>query len=177
MLKHSIALLFAFALTAACANELRFTLRSDPKTFNPLLVEDDASETIRYLTGGVLIRLNRYTQELEGELASKWKVVRKRAPHRLRASAESSLLRRHAVYLPGRRVYSAAIDGPGGAFRGRRQFSFDARTCRSKMYGANFGYGAISRAGCGAGRSVRSGSDSVGAIDRARKPPCWDRSL
>jgi peptide/nickel transport system substrate-binding protein len=29
---------------------------------------------VRYLTGGVLIRLNRYTQELEGELASKWKV-------------------------------------------------------------------------------------------------------
>jgi peptide/nickel transport system substrate-binding protein len=74
MLKHSIALLVAFALAAACANELRFTLRSDPKTFNPLLVEEESSETIRYLTGGVLIRLNRYTQELEGELASKWKV-------------------------------------------------------------------------------------------------------
>jgi peptide/nickel transport system substrate-binding protein len=49
-------------------------MRIEPKTFNPLLVDDEASETIRYLTGGVLIRLNRYTQELEGELASKWKV-------------------------------------------------------------------------------------------------------
>ena len=70
MLKHSMALLFAFALSAACANELRFTLRADPKTFNPLLVEEEASETIRYLTGGVLIRLTRYTQILEGDLGS-----------------------------------------------------------------------------------------------------------
>jgi peptide/nickel transport system substrate-binding protein len=37
-------------------------------------VEDESSLTVRYLTGGVLIRLNRYTQELEGELATKWKV-------------------------------------------------------------------------------------------------------
>ncbi|MGA2213504.1 MAG: ABC transporter substrate-binding protein [Bryobacteraceae bacterium] len=59
---------------ASSASELRFCLRIDPKTFNPLLVEDESSETIRYLTGGVLIRLNRYTQELEGELATQWKV-------------------------------------------------------------------------------------------------------
>jgi peptide/nickel transport system substrate-binding protein len=59
---------------ANAANELRFCLRTEPKTFNPLLVEDESSSSIRYLTGGVLIRLNRYTQELEGELATKWKV-------------------------------------------------------------------------------------------------------
>ncbi|MBZ5608018.1 MAG: ABC transporter substrate-binding protein [Acidobacteriia bacterium] len=71
----ALALAAAPAVTVArAAGELRFTLRSDPKTFNPLLVEEEPSETIRYLTGGVLIRLNRYTQELEGELASKWKV-------------------------------------------------------------------------------------------------------
>ena len=64
----------AALLAASAANELRFCLRSDPKTFNPLLVEDDSSAAVRYLTGGVLIRLNRYTQELEGELATKWKV-------------------------------------------------------------------------------------------------------
>jgi peptide/nickel transport system substrate-binding protein len=62
------------AAGASWASELRFCLRSDPKTFHPLLVEDEASDTVRYLTGGVLIRLNRYTQELEGELATKWKV-------------------------------------------------------------------------------------------------------
>ena len=54
--------------------ELRFCLRSEPKTFDPLKVEDDASAAIRYLTGGVLVRLNRQTQELEPELAQSWKV-------------------------------------------------------------------------------------------------------
>jgi peptide/nickel transport system substrate-binding protein len=67
-------LLAALGFGALSAGELRFCLRVEPKTFNPLLVEEEGSETIRYLTGGVLIRLNRYTQELEGELASKWKV-------------------------------------------------------------------------------------------------------
>src|SRR5882724_11912437 len=54
--------------------ELHFCLRGEPKTFNPLLVEEDSSETIRYLTGGVLIRLNRQTQALEPGLAVSWKV-------------------------------------------------------------------------------------------------------
>ncbi len=36
--------------------ELRFCLRAEPKTFDPLKVEDDASVSIRYLTGGVLVR-------------------------------------------------------------------------------------------------------------------------
>src|SRR6478672_4181460 len=66
-------------LGLACAfaqdgGELRFCLRSEPKTFNPLLVEDDASETIRYLTGGVLVRVNRLTLKAEPELAVSWKV-------------------------------------------------------------------------------------------------------
>jgi peptide/nickel transport system substrate-binding protein len=72
MLRYTLVVLLA--LGTIFASELRFALRIEPKTFNPLLVDDEASETIRYLTGGVLIRLNRYTQELEGELASKWKV-------------------------------------------------------------------------------------------------------
>src|SRR3954467_12074678 len=54
--------------------ELRFCLRSEPKTFDPLKVEDDASAAIRYLTGGVLIRMNRQIQTLEPELAQSWKV-------------------------------------------------------------------------------------------------------
>jgi peptide/nickel transport system substrate-binding protein len=55
-------------------SQLRFCLGSQPKTFNPLLVADDASDTVRYLTGGVLMRLNRKTQQLEPELATSWKV-------------------------------------------------------------------------------------------------------
>jgi len=54
--------------------ELHFCIRGEPKTFNPLLVEEDASEAVRYLTGGVLIRLNRQTQALEPGLATSWKV-------------------------------------------------------------------------------------------------------
>ena len=75
MLRFTVGALVVLVPLAHAASELRFTLRSDPKTFNPLMVEEESSETIRYLTGGVLIRLNRYTQELEGELASKWKVL------------------------------------------------------------------------------------------------------
>jgi peptide/nickel transport system substrate-binding protein len=62
-------------LLAQTGGELRFCLRSEPKTLNPLLAADDASETVRYLTGGVLVRVNRLTQELEPELATSWKVT------------------------------------------------------------------------------------------------------
>jgi peptide/nickel transport system substrate-binding protein len=55
-------------------NELHFCLRSEPKTFDPLKVDDDASFAVRYLTGGVLVRMNRQTQALEPELAQSWKV-------------------------------------------------------------------------------------------------------
>jgi peptide/nickel transport system substrate-binding protein len=80
---HPIAKVFAvfvFCLASFCARslaqggELRFCLRSEPKTFDPLKVDDDASGAIRYLTGGVLIRENRQTQQLEPELALSWKV-------------------------------------------------------------------------------------------------------
>ena len=82
-----VGIVLAFALTLGwpsftsadsagqSGGELHFCLRGEPKTFNPLLVEEDASETIRYLTGGVLIRLNRQTQALEPGLAVSWKVA------------------------------------------------------------------------------------------------------
>lgn len=63
-----------FAGNALAQGTLRFCLRSEPKTFDPLKVEDDASVAVRYLTGGVLVRLNRQTQALETELAQSWKV-------------------------------------------------------------------------------------------------------
>jgi peptide/nickel transport system substrate-binding protein len=74
------AILYAFIVCfvslgqAFAENQLRFCLHSDPKTFNPLIVDDDASEAVRYLTGGVLVRLNRRTQQLEPELATSWKL-------------------------------------------------------------------------------------------------------
>src|SRR5215471_2871627 len=70
----SVTILMVGIASAQSGPELRFCLRNEPKTFNPLLVEDDASETVRYLTGGVLVRSNRQTQKLEPELASSWKL-------------------------------------------------------------------------------------------------------
>jgi peptide/nickel transport system substrate-binding protein len=81
-----IARVKAFAIALVClvfllghaaaqgGGELRFCIRTEPKTFDPLKVEDDASAAIRYLTGGVLVRVNRQTQELEPGLALSWKV-------------------------------------------------------------------------------------------------------
>jgi peptide/nickel transport system substrate-binding protein len=70
----SISGLAILSGSAIAQGELRFCLRSEPKTFDPLKVEDDASVAIRYLTGGVLVRMNRQTQALEPELAKSWKV-------------------------------------------------------------------------------------------------------
>lgn len=70
----SLVCIAILASSAIAQGELRFCLRSEPKTFNPLKVEDDASVTIRYLTGGTLVRMNRQTQVLEPELAQSWKV-------------------------------------------------------------------------------------------------------
>ena len=74
----SFTLALAFLLTLAAfgqnGGELRFCLRTEPKTFDPLLVDEDSSLAVRYLTGGVLARVNRHTQELEPELAESWKV-------------------------------------------------------------------------------------------------------
>jgi peptide/nickel transport system substrate-binding protein len=69
-----LAFCAAIASNASAQGQLHFCLRSEPKTFDPLKVEDDASAAIRYLTGGVLVRLNRQTQALEPGLATSWKV-------------------------------------------------------------------------------------------------------
>ncbi len=79
MRQHRLVFLLSVVLTAVgvaaqSGAQLRFCLRSEPKTLNPVLVADDASDTIRYLTGGVLMRLNRQTQQLEPGLATSWKV-------------------------------------------------------------------------------------------------------
>src|SRR5664279_5234568 len=77
-MRRILSCLLLAAALVPCAigqNELKFYLRSEPKTLNPPMVADDASETIRYLTGGVLLRLNRQTQRLEPELASAWLIT------------------------------------------------------------------------------------------------------
>jgi peptide/nickel transport system substrate-binding protein len=71
----SLLLTLGLCVSLRAESVLRFCIRSEPRTLHPLLVDDDASETIRYLTGGVLVRLNRKTQECEPALASSWRVA------------------------------------------------------------------------------------------------------
>ena len=70
-----LALFFALSLGAADLSVLKFCLRSEPKSFHPLKADDDASETVRFLTAGSLLKINRKTQLPEPALATKWKVV------------------------------------------------------------------------------------------------------
>lgn len=52
--------------------ELTWSIGYDPATLDPAKVDDQASELVRYLTGGVLVRLNRSTLSLEPALAESW---------------------------------------------------------------------------------------------------------
>ena len=60
---------------AQSGGELRFCLHSEPRTLHPALADDEASDTLRYLMGGVLVRINRGTQQTEPGLAKSWKVL------------------------------------------------------------------------------------------------------
>ncbi len=62
-------------MLAAPARELHFCVQADPKTFDALQVSDEPSEIIRYLTGGVLARVNRVTDQLRPELAESWQLT------------------------------------------------------------------------------------------------------
>ncbi len=54
--------------------ELAWAIRYDPRTFDPAKVDEQASELVRYMTGGVLLRLNRQTQEPEPQLAESYSI-------------------------------------------------------------------------------------------------------
>jgi peptide/nickel transport system substrate-binding protein len=71
-----LALWLAVAVRAAePGGELRFAIQAEPRTLDPHLVNEDASGMVRFLTAGVLIRLNKQTQKPEPELARSWKVA------------------------------------------------------------------------------------------------------
>ncbi len=70
------AFLFLNAAFAAEPGILRITLGAEPKTLDPLMVADDSSELVRFLTHGVLIRMNRTRQAPEPELAESWSAAR-----------------------------------------------------------------------------------------------------
>ena len=178
MLRYAPVLLLALAPLAQPAGELRFTLRGEPKTFNPLLVEDENSETIRYLTAGVLIRLNRYTQELEGELAAKWKVLEngRRIDFELRPNihfSDGTPFDCQDVQFTMRQLMDPALHSPLG-----RLVPLYARRGGNQVPGAVFGGGALSRRDRRAGLSVRRRRHFVGALvsqrsGRAGAVPCW----
>src|SRR6202167_2861098 len=59
-------------VSVAAAAELHLTLHDEPKTLDPWLAADESAEAVQYLTEGVLIRVNRLTQQPEPELAASW---------------------------------------------------------------------------------------------------------
>jgi peptide/nickel transport system substrate-binding protein len=97
--------------------ELAWTIGYDPKSFDPAKVDDQESELVRYLTGGVLLRFNRFTQKLEPQLAESWSVSAdgKTLTFKLRSglafSDGSSLTAKDAVWSI-RRVLSPATGAP-----------------------------------------------------------------
>jgi peptide/nickel transport system substrate-binding protein len=122
-------LVLAFLATALRPNAwaqggtLRFCLHAEPKTFDPLKVEDDASVSIRYLTGGVLVRLNRQNQALEPELAQSWKISRdgKEITFKLRSGvlfSDGTPFSAEDVAYTVRHLMDPALHSPtGDAFR------------------------------------------------------------
>jgi peptide/nickel transport system substrate-binding protein len=62
------------APVARAENQISFTLTADPKSFHPLLAQDDNSATVLDLTAGLLINTNRLTQVPEPALADSWKI-------------------------------------------------------------------------------------------------------
>ena len=71
-----VAIVLGCACAALAGGELRFCINGEPKTLEPNLATDETSETVQYLTAGVLIRVNRRTQELQPELAVSWEIAR-----------------------------------------------------------------------------------------------------
>lgn len=69
------ALVFSVHAWAQFGGELRFALPGEPKTLDPLQVTEDNSDTLRYLTSGTLIRLDRKSFEAKPELAESWKIT------------------------------------------------------------------------------------------------------
>jgi peptide/nickel transport system substrate-binding protein len=64
----------AVSSAAAQQRELVWSLKSDPGSLDPAKVDDQAAEMLRYLTGGVLLRLNRASLQVEPDLASSWEL-------------------------------------------------------------------------------------------------------
>lgn len=125
LLPRNFAVLFliAAAVWAQPDAQLRFCIRHDPKTFDPVLLDGESEESIRYLTGGVLMRVNRSTQKLEPELATAWKISDggKKITFRLREGlrfSDGSPFSAEDVAFTMKRLLDPQVHSPtGDAFR------------------------------------------------------------
>ncbi len=70
----ALASLHVPAQTPGPPADFAWALHSEPKTYDPAKVDDQSSETLRFLTGGVLIRINRQTLQPEPALAERFSV-------------------------------------------------------------------------------------------------------
>ena len=97
--------------------QLNLAMQAEPKTLDPLRAADESSGIVRYLTGGVLIRLNRQTQGLEPELALSWNTRDngKRISFHLRPGllfSDGSPFRATDVCFTFSRLMDPALDSP-----------------------------------------------------------------
>ena len=102
---------------AIASGELAWSIGYDPSTLDPAKADDTAAETVRYLTGGVLLRLNRSSLTVEPALAESWTtskdghLVTLRLRHELRFSDGSPLSSKDVVATL-RRVLSPGTGAP-----------------------------------------------------------------
>ncbi len=68
-------LFFTSAGAQSASRGIAWSIGYDPATLDPAKVDDEASELVRYLTGGVLLRINRHTGEAEPSLAASWNIA------------------------------------------------------------------------------------------------------
>lgn len=54
--------------------DLSWALHAEPGTLDPAKVDDQSADTVRFITAGVLLRVNRMTQQPEPDLAEHWDV-------------------------------------------------------------------------------------------------------
>jgi len=120
-------LLAVSSARAQWGGELRLSLHSEPKSFHPALVDEDAGDMIRYLTGGVLVRVNRVTQQPEPALASAWKVLEGGRAIRFQLRPGGHILRWHAVHTGRCGLHHGSPHGPQSALAGRRLVSDGGR--------------------------------------------------
>ena len=97
--------------------DLAWALHAEPGTLDPAKVDDQSAETVRFLTAGVLLRVNRVTQQPEPALAEHWDVSAdgRTVTLRLRGGlrfSDGSPLTAQDVVSSLRRVLDPAIAAP-----------------------------------------------------------------